>query len=172
MGIIYKEVVRHKKISFIHGLLLVLLAILTANFFVNAWSYSNRYNIELEILLVAGFIFLIVVFKIAYDIAYRYRICYTYKLIDTELIFEKAVWKNKKPVLCINVKQIEQLLPSTMDNEIQNVARTYRFLCNSRRCKKYCCIVNQDGRKIMFYFQPSDELVKKLNVVMKRDANA
>lgn len=167
MGIIYREVVRYKKGSFIRGLVFIMLSILTANIMVNSWGYSTKYNIQLGFILFAGAVLLVPIAKEIFSIAYIHRICYTYKLIDKELIFEKTLGKSKKTVFSVNTKEIELITPVNKSKGIKGIDRTYRFLCDFSKERAYCCIVNCKGKKIAIYIQPSDELVKKMNKIIQ-----
>lgn len=167
MGIIYREVVRYKKISFLRGLFFVMLSILAANIIVNSWGYSTKYNIQIGILLFIGSVLLAMIIREAVGIVYLRRICYTYKLIDKELIFEKTLGKSKRTVFSVNTKDIESIAPGNKSKGIKGIDRTYRFLCDFSKEKAYCCVVNNKGKKIAIYIQPSDELVKKMNRIVQ-----
>jgi hypothetical protein len=165
MGIIYREVVRYKKTSFIKGLILVMLTILATNILVNSWGYSTRYNIQVGFILIAGSVIAALILKEIYSIVYIHRICYTYKLIDKELIFEKAMGKSRKIFFSVNTRDIERIIPANNTKSIKGIDRTYKFLCDFSKDKAYCCIVNQKGEKIALYVQPSEALIRKLNNV-------
>lgn len=166
MGTIYKEIIRHKRISFIRGLALLFLSILSINILVNSSSYSTRYNIELGLILLADSILLVIMLKFAFDLAYLHRICYTYKLIDRELIFERKIGNSRKVILSVDTKYMELLSLRHEVKNIKGIDRTYKFLCNPLKSRTYCCVVNHHGKRIMFYFQPSDELVNKIKTIL------
>jgi hypothetical protein len=166
MGIIYKETVRYKRYSFLRSIIVLFLFIVTMNLLVNSVHYSSRYDIAIEIILLAGGVLAAYVLKVGFDMAYTHRICYRYKLIDKELIFERTFGSSDKVILSVNAKDIELLMPLSEAKETKGVDRIYKFLCGSQNNNIYCCVVNNNGQKIKFYFQPSDELVKKIKLVM------
>lgn len=166
MGIIYKEMVRHKRASFSKWAVLLLMFVLTVNVLVNSAHYSKNYDIAIEILLLLGGTLSAAMLKMGFDMAYTKRICYMYKLIDKELIFERVIGGSKKFILSIDMKNVETFAPRCEVKNIRNVDRTYKFLCSPSPKNIYCCVVNDKGRQVKVCFQPSDELVKKLKVVM------
>jgi hypothetical protein len=58
-------------------------------------------------------------------------------------------------------------IPAGESRGIKGIDRTYRFICGPLKKRTYCCIVNSNGRRSRFLFQPSDELIKKINTTIK-----
>lgn len=166
MGVLYKEVVRHRKISFAKGLLVLFLLALISSTLANSSDFSNRYDIEIEFILIADALVGVYTLRLAYHMFYLSRVCFSYKLIDKELIFEKMVGGSRKAILSFDAKYIEQFVPAGELKNIKDVDRTYKFLCKHSKNKVYCCIVNCKGRKVKYYFQPSEELIRKLKTVV------
>lgn len=173
MGIIYKEMVRHRKISLWRGLLLLVLCIMTTNLLVNSVHYSSMYAVDFELLMAAGGILALYVLRSVFHITYTHRICYMYKLIDKELIFERVMGDSRKVILSIDMKNVEMLVPAKDARDLKDISRTYKFLCSSSKCNVYCCVVKIKDQKVKVYLQPSPELVRKLKMVMgsKIDVN-
>lgn len=170
MGIIYKEIVRHRKVSSVRGFIMLVACILTVNILVNSTHYSSEYNIALEILLIAGGLLAIPILKSIVHVAYTQRICYAYKLIDKELIFERNIGKSRKVILDIDMEDVEVFLPAMEAKDIKG-SRTYKFLCRPSKENIYCCVVRERDEKVKVYFQPSSELIRKLKLVMGDNPN-
>lgn len=169
MGILYKEIIRNKKFSIIKGLFLIILFTLVTFLATNSVDYSLRYNIRLDIILLIDVFLSAIMFKIIYEIAYSNRLSYTYKLIDTELIFERMIGNNRRVILSVDARNIEAILQLKEGKNFKDIDRTYKFLCRPCKNKTYCCIVNNKGKKIKFYFQPSDELMRKIENIMRKE---
>lgn len=171
MGFLYREVIANKRTSASKAMAFIVLLTLAAYTSANSVNYSNRYDIWLGLILFIDAVLLALVLRIAYEIVYLSRLRYKYMLIDKELIFEKIVGNSRKVVLSINTKDIEAIKGISEGRKYKNIDRTYKFLCSPCRSKIYCCIVNHDGKKIRSYFQPSEELLKKLTSLMRVEPN-
>jgi len=169
MGIIYREMVRYRKDSFIRGLSLLVLFILVINLLVNSGHYSDRFNIAVESLIFIGAMAATVMVKLFFDIAYTHKICYMYKVIDKDLIFERILGSSSKAILSMDMKHAELLAPASDVKDLKDIDRVYKFLCSPKKKNIYCCVVNDGGIKIKVCFQPSDELVKKLMMIMENN---
>lgn len=172
MGLIYKEDIHYKKLSSIRWTVLILLFMLAANVLTDSYYYSMHYHIEIGAFVFLGSLLAILAILQAYDMIYLHSISYKYKLIDRELIFEKVVRGKSRAVLGVDVKHADLLVPANEEEDNRNIGRTYKFLCCSlKNSKVYCCIANRNGEKIRIYFEPSRELVAKLNMVLPGNDN-
>lgn len=167
MGFIYKEEVHYKKVSFLKGLAAIFLFIVTINLLINSNQYSINYNVDVLSLFIVDGLLIAVLCRVVYNLLYVRRISYTYKLIDRELIFEKVVGESKRVILGIDTKDIELFVPAVKAKASGEVVHTYKFLCCPLKSGAYSCVVNNKGKRIKFFFQPSAELIRKLNILME-----
>lgn len=166
MGVLYKETLRHRKSSFAKALFVLFLLAFIMSTLVNSAQFSSRFDINIELILLADSLLAVYAIRMIYYMFYVSRICYYYRLIDRELIFEKLLGDSRRVVISFDARDIEQLAPLKELRNVKDIDRTYKFLCNHSKNKIYCCIVNQKGKNVRFYFQPSEELINKLNTVI------
>lgn len=166
MGIIYKEVKKGKDINFYEFMILAFLLTIILNLLINSISYSSKYNLEIEIFIILTFLLSLTLIFLIFDLIYSRRICCTYKLIHYELICEKSIGKLKRDLLNINMNNVVMIIPESKSKGLKNIEKTYRFCCKSKKSDLYCCIVKVDNKMIKLLFQPSEELLKKLQLII------
>ncbi|KPU43056.1 hypothetical protein OXPF_33060 [Oxobacter pfennigii] len=168
MGIIYKEMVSYKKASFLKIILLLIFFLLTFNLMVNSAHYSSRYNVAIEIFVLFGSAVAIAMMSVSYNLFYKSRLSYTYKLIDRELIFERKVGSgNKKVILGVDMKHAEFFVYSAQGDKIKDIDRVFNFVCGNSRKDTSCLIAFHKDKKIKVFFKPSPGLILKLENINK-----
>lgn len=168
MGILYKEVVEYKYQRNIKAILLIILMLITANTFFLLSSYRR----VIEELAYVSYVIIPLAFVAAFVLNFRARRRYRYGIIDNELIIEKFTGEKRKVVLSLNAKYISKIEKVASDERMGRVDEEYNFICSGRKKEVYYCTFKRNGRLCRFYFEPSQELIKKLNTLMLRRSAA
>lgn len=161
MGILYKEVVQYKhyrNIKFIFNLIFILLTMNTVYLLIN---FKNK---ESELLYINYGILPLSILTLAF-LYIKFRKKYRYNIIDNELIIERLKGEKSDVVLNFNIKHIVKMGKVTPDLKNERVDREYNFICSGKRRSAYYCTFKNADTMCRFYFEPSEELLKKLNML-------
>ena len=158
MGTLYREVVEYRHLKVIRLILRFVYVILAADaafiLYILRGSIEGTIYIGLSIMLLAmlGGIMLWGKCK------KRYR----YGIIDRELIIERLSGHKRKVELNINLKHVISL--DRIDEASSNFecAEQHTFTCTGKRDQIYKCVFEKDGKYYSFNFQPSCDLLKKI----------
>jgi hypothetical protein len=164
MGILYKEVVEYKYQRNIKPILAIILLLLIANTFFLLSSYRRA----VEGLAYVSYALIPIALITAFVLNLKSSIRYRYGIIDNELIIERFNKKKRKVTLNLNTKYICSIERFNSDKKMDRVDEEYNFICSGKKKEVYCCTFKRNGRLCRFYFEPSQELIKKLNMLMAR----
>lgn len=168
MGILYKEVVEYKYQRNIKPILLIILVLITANTFFLLSSYRRL----MDELAYVSYVIIPLALTAAFILNLKSRKRYRYGIIDNELIIERFNGEKRKVVLSLNAKYISKIEKVVSDKRLDRVDEEYNFICSGRKKEVYYCTFKRNGKLCRFYFEPSQELIKKLNMLMLRRSAA
>lgn len=161
MGTLYKEIVQYRRqrlSKIIFGIILIV-AVLDMLLLLGDFSYlqgSGEYACYSVITIAIGIM--------AY-MWYRGRVKYKYLIIDNELIIEKIQGHKRTVAINLNARKILKLEKVRGKSKVTNVEQEYHFLCSGKNDNIYRCIFIKNEKCYSFYFEPSLELLKRLDVI-------
>jgi hypothetical protein len=164
MGFLYNEIVEYKHHSRLRMILLLALILTTASIALLFRSFDESifgaiFSSIFALMLGAGFMM------------YAWARCtkrYKYSIIADELIIERIKGDRKRVELDINVKYITDIENAPEGYDGEGIFKTSRFACSGKRDNIYYCTYKKGGKIYGFYFEPSENLVEKIRIMMKR----
>jgi hypothetical protein len=153
----HKEVIERKKASAIVVSIIVLcLMIVLSNYNQSVVIYNQQVSIFIDIS--------IIVLTIAFGVlqVLRCRTYYKYSIVADKLIIHKVKSTEQVTLENINIKDIVYLGKIISSPKKYPISSTRLYVCNILGLKTYCCIYKNAHKYKKFYFQPSEELINKL----------
>ncbi|ACD22941.1 hypothetical protein FDE76_06580 [Clostridium botulinum] len=155
----HKEVVIRKKAPVIAIVLLIITAMLYLYQGISILGIKNIrlvrfYNISIVFLTLS-----IIFFEIM-----KCRISYKYSIIANKLIINKIFHNNEKNLESINLADIVYLGKSNYIAKEYIVKNKGNYSCGIINKKKFCCIYKRENVYYKFSFNPSDKLIRRLNL--------
>ncbi|KGG80893.1 hypothetical protein Y919_03885 [Caloranaerobacter azorensis H53214] len=154
---VIKEVITKKPKPFWEVILMVLTFVVGVNFLITLCNKLGEKYAGL-----ASIAILILSIIICMFIIKRLLECYTYILVDDELLFEKNVGKKNNLILKVPIDDIKIIRPYRELENDENIAYTYKFICDREYDKFYFAEFEKEGKRYRFIFKPSDRLLKAL----------
>jgi hypothetical protein len=159
MGTLYRETVEYKKQKLVKLVLTLGLLMITLNTVV---LLSDLRKIVVDFLYAVYAVFPLVILGMAY-MWVKYRRRYRYTIIDRELIIEKLEGAKRKPILNVNAKYIMRVEKVSSVKKGEKLYKVFNCSCSGNKKSVYHCTYEKDGKLYGFYFEPSEELINKIN---------
>lgn len=161
MNTMYKEIVETKKAPrIVGGLLLVSLMIVVANGVadIRFFQYRIGYLTDPLLKIVACMIMAIEFIKC--------KVRYRYSIIADQLIIHKL--KDNRQYTAENIKLQNIIFVGKMSdlNKKLNIISSKNYVCSVNMFERYCCVYKDGNAYRKFYFQPSSNLLMKLNNIL------
>lgn len=160
----YKEIIERKKLPIATFLLTLLCVFIYVYKFIDM-CFTGQGNL-IENILYLGIIASMVI--IAVVAIYRSGIRYKYSIIADQFIIHKIIRNNNIEVESIKFKDIRFLGQVKDLKEQYKVSSTKKYLCSIFNANRYCCIYSDGNELKKFYFEPSKEMIGKLQFVMNK----
>ncbi|OFI01525.1 hypothetical protein CLOACE_20800 [Clostridium acetireducens DSM 10703] len=159
----YKETIERKIFHVIFALFLILVTVLFSTEIIKL-IYTQRSDINN----LSVFIFqigLLVVF--AFEV-FKCKVKYSYSVIADQFIIHKLIGNEDKVVENIKIQDIEFIGENNKLLSCLDRIKSRKYIC-SLYCKKtYCCIYKKGEKVNKFYFESSNDLVKKIKVIKNK----
>lgn len=153
MGNMYKETVTRKKsISFIK-VFIVLIAVLVFLSIV-----EELFNNMRLVTVVANLLFIIILFTELF----KCKVKYTYSIIADQFIIHKISGLGDRVVENIKIRNIEYVGKDDFARFKGKLITNKKYMCHTYDLSPYCCIYKENDKYKKFYFQPSINLIKKI----------
>ncbi|KPU27516.1 hypothetical protein TR13x_05475 [Caloranaerobacter sp. TR13] len=154
---VVKEVTTKQLKPFWEVILIILISVIGVNSLI---TLCNRLGEKYAG--IASIIILILSIGVCIFIIKKLLECYTYILIDDELLFEKSVGKKNNLILRIPMEDIETIKPYRELKDDENIAYTYKFICDKEYDKFYFGEFEKEGKRYRFIFKPGERLLNAL----------
>ena len=167
MRIMYKEVVTRRKTPFMAAMLLGLVMMIVISNIVEQIKVSNY-----EIGSITNPVFFVITTIVITLELIKCKVKYKYSIIANQLIIHRL--KNDKQSVVENIR-IEDIvfigktkdIKSSINKNIKkavNSISSKRYVCSMPMFNQYCCIYRYEDKYKRFYFEPSREFIKKIQV--------
>ncbi len=167
MRIMYKEVVTRRKTPFMAAMLLGLVMMIVISNIVEQIKVSNY-----EIGFITNPVFFVITTIVITLELIKCKVKYKYSIIANQLIIHRL--KNDKQSVVENIR-IEDIvfigktkdIKSSINKNIKkavNSISSKRYVCSMSMFNQYCCIYRYGDKYKRFYFEPSREFIKKIQV--------
>ncbi|QAA30759.1 hypothetical protein [Clostridium manihotivorum] len=163
MGTMHKEFVgRRKASSIVISIVVLCLMIVLSNSSEKVLLYNHKINIIMDPLLIlltlsfVGFQFI------------RCRTSYKYSIVADKLIIHRVNPAEQVTLENIKLKDIVFLGGIVSAPKRYPINRRKLYIGSIVGIKTYCCIYRDDNKYKKFFFQPSEDLVNKLEVYSAR----
>ncbi len=156
----FKEIVQKKQRPFWQILIFILLAVVAINSLITACNLlGEKYAgiASLAILIASAFV--------CSHLITRYLSSYSYRLVEGYLVFERIVGKKATRVLQITMEEIDNIKPYNEVEKAENIAHTYKFICDKDYSNFYVGEFTKSDKKYRFIFKPSERF---LNVITNK----
>lgn len=164
MGILYREVVEYKYHKFLRHILFVAIVVMAIDIIYLVSDFRKL----IEELVYVGYGLMPVIIFSTFLMVVKCKRRYRYVIIDNELIIEKLNGNKRKPILNINVKQIIKIEKLRNIDQNDSVERSYNFACSFSKSNRYRCVFSRDGKLYSFDFEPSTNLIGKIDGILSR----
>ena len=168
MGTMHRELIEKRKATTIISLIIILCAMLFLSTAIGEIKISRYY--KLNIITDPVITFLTIVFFI-FEI-FKCKIKYKYSIIADKLMIHKVFLNDEKILEKIRLSDIVYVGKDVKWKKHFNISDTKKYICNLVTDKTYCCIYKLNGEYKKVYFQPSSELIRKINNFHVRYTNA
>ncbi|SFC80108.1 hypothetical protein [Clostridium uliginosum] len=161
----HREVVVRRKAPVIAGLLLIITMMIYLHNGVGNLPLNNMRVIKL----VNVFIIVSTIGIIFFGII-KCKVSYKYSIIANKLIINKIFSNQETNLESINVSEIVYVGKTGKKNYISKeyiVKNKGNHLCGLSNTKTFCCIYKKEDQYYRFNFNPSDQLIRKLNLSNK-----
>lgn len=161
MGTMYKEIICRKKLPAMLLIFCVMLIfILLSDFINNSISGIN---------VICNMFFLALTIICCIVEVYKCGIRYKYSIIADQLIIHKLVGKAQVLVEDIRIVDIHNIGISDKQNKSIKIFNTRKYICSVLGLtNKYCCVYKNNGKYYRFYFEPSKEMVERINSIRQK----
>lgn len=167
MRIMYKEVVTRRKTPFMAAMLLGLVMMIVISNIVEQIKVSNY-----EIGSITNPVFFVITTIVITLQLIKCKVKYKYSIIANQLIIHRL--KNDKQSVVENIR-IEDIvfigktkdIKSSINKNIKkavNSISSKRYVCSMSMFNQYCCIYRYGDKYKRFYFEPSREFIKRIQV--------
>ena len=151
----YREVVERKKMPVILMLFLIFTVILFISGFVS--KVTTNYIDNIFELFVSIIMSLIIFFQVS-----KCKTKYKYSVIEDELIIHKLKGKEQIVLEDIRFCDIEFIGKHKGIGDSYQIYSSKKYVVSLMNTDKYCCIYKSGNQIKRFYFEPSDNLIKKI----------
>lgn len=166
MGNIYREVVSKKKTKSIILIVLFASAMIGLSTF-----FSGIESVNVKTKSFVKFVcFTVTIFYILYETS-RCMIKYKYSIMINKFMIHKISSKNQTNVENIYLNDIVYIGKNS-DNKYSGKYHKKRYMCDLLTDEKYCCVYKTDNGYKKFYFQPSEELITRIENMKNRNRQA
>lgn len=159
---IYREIVERKKIPVILILFIILTIIIYLADFFGKFMIGD-YSLNF----ISKLMFTIIMLLIMMHELKKCIIKYRYSVIEDEFIVHKLMWKDERIVEDIKFKDIKFIGILKKGNSKFNIQKSKKYIASLLNTEKYCCIYANGGKLKKFYFEPSENLIKKIKYEKK-----
>lgn len=163
MGTMYKEIVIRRRTPVVVGVFIILAIMICIANIVEQVQVAN-YKI--------GFITNpLICFVTSYIIGFevlKCKVCYRYSIIADQLIIHRLKDREQSVVENIKLKDIVFIGSPLQLKEKIITASSKKYICSLFRLNKYCCVYKEGDKFRKFYFQPSRNLISKLNMIIEK----
>ncbi|MBE6065988.1 hypothetical protein [Clostridium cochlearium] len=164
MGNMYKETVTRKKaISFIK----VFIILISVLFLLSIIEIIYENNMKL-ITIIVNILFIIFLFTELF----KCKVKYTYSIIADQFIIHKISGLRDKVVENIKIKDIEYIGKDDLVRFKGKLITNKKYMCHTYKLRPYCCIYRENNKYKKFYFQPSMDLIEKIEFNKNRQPAA
>ena len=159
MGTIYKEVVGEKNQKLSRIIISVILTAAGVDLVLLIGDFIKG-NLQ-----VIGYALVTLAFLSTTYFYRKSKVRYKYLIIDDEVIIEKLI-RNKRSVE-FNFKAKNIINMERINNKLTdlNASKKPRFFTDNKNNPIYECKVLKNNKTYSFYFQPSEELIKRINII-------
>ncbi|WP_427337697.1 hypothetical protein [Caloranaerobacter sp. DY30410] len=154
---VIKEVITKKPKPFWEVILMILISVIGVNFLITLCNKLGEKYAG-----IASIIILILSIGVCIFIIKRLLECYTYILVDDELLFERSVGKKNSLILKVPIDDIKIIKPYRELKNDESIAYTYKFICDKEYDKFYFGEFEKEGKRYRFIFKPGERLLKAL----------
>lgn len=158
MGTMHREVIKRRKATTIIMSIVFLCVMVSMAKSVGDFKI-NKISVEV----ITDPIFMVITLYFLFFEIFQCKIRYKYSIIADQLIIHKI--KSEKQKTLENIKMSNIVYIGTEKNECKKykTKSSSRYICNRIKSRTYCCIYEKDNKYGKFYFQPSEELIGKIN---------
>ncbi|MFD3158639.1 hypothetical protein ACFIJ5_17575 [Haloimpatiens sp. FM7330] len=160
----YKEIIERKKLPVIICLIFILCIFIYISKYVSSLFIDNDFLCGLF-----DVFFTIAMIVIIMAEIYKTNIKYKYSIIADQFIIHKLRGDSKIEVENIKFKDIKFIGKKSELKSRYDVISNRRYICSLFNSKKYCCVYFDGSGFRKFYFEPSADLVDKLEFIMNKD---
>lgn len=160
MGTMYKEIIYRKRLPALLVLFLLMIIFILLSDFINSQMESIRVFCNIFFL---GLMTVCCVIEL-----YKCNIKYKYSIIADQLIIHKIVGNFNILVKDIKIKDIENIKKINECKALWSLGNNNYTCCLSKLKNRYCCIYKVNGRNNKFYFEPSKDLIYRINLVREK----
>ncbi|MEW9094582.1 MAG: hypothetical protein AB2417_05815 [Clostridiaceae bacterium] len=150
MGNMYKETIGRRKLPSLVKFFSVLVISL---FFMEIMEGFGKYTVAIS----SAFIILTLICEIMYC-----RVRYTYSIIADQFIIHRISGNEDKVVENIKLWDIEYVGQENLLVSHRKIFNARRYICSAFNVKPCYCIYRDGDKMKKFYFEPSDDLIKKI----------
>lgn len=162
MGTMYKEIVVRRRTPVVVGLLLLLVIMIAVS---NLVEHIQVFNYKIGFI-TNPIISIITSMLILFEIM-KCKVSYRYSIIADQLIIHRLKQKEQNVVENIKLKDIVYMGKEKDYRENYDIANSKRYVC-ALKLNNYCCIYKDGDRYRKFFFQPSLNLVQKINTIITK----
>lgn len=162
-GVMHRELIKRKKATTIISSIVVLCAMI---FLANIIGRIKINNSRLEIytdpilsIITLGFLFFELI---------QCKIKYKYSIIADKLMIHKIISNEEKILEKIRLSDIVYIGKNDKEQKQYSVSSKRRYVCNTAMASNYCCVYKLGEAYRKIYFQPSEELISKINRIKDR----
>ncbi|MGF7058445.1 hypothetical protein [Brassicibacter mesophilus] len=163
-----RVVVQRKERPFWQIIVMILASVVLINYLITLCNLlGERYAgiASLGILLISLTLCTLIIIRLLSSFAYI--------LDGDKIVFERLLGNRSNIILSVNLAEITKVSTYSEINNNDNIAYTYKFVCDREYDKMYICDFERDSKKYRFIFKPSDrllELIEKSIENVSRDS--
>lgn len=158
MGVMHKEVIERKKAKTII-LSIVFICIMISLSQITGQIKVNNYAIEW----ISEPIFIIITIGVILLEVLKCNIKYKYSIVMDKLIVHRILVDGQITLENIKISDIIYIGKEKIDNKKYKISSTKKYICDKFKLCNYCCIYKSENGYKKFYFQPSEQMINKIN---------
>jgi len=159
---VLKVVVQRKERSLWQIIVMILASVVLINYLITLCNLlGERYAgiASLGILLISLALCTLIII--------RFLSSFAYILDDDKIVFERLLGNRSNIILSVNLSEITKISTYSEIEKNDNIAYTYKFVCDREYDKMYVCDFERESKKYRFIFKPSDRLLELIEKSMK-----
>ncbi|MGL5615267.1 MAG: hypothetical protein ACRDD2_03420 [Sarcina sp.] len=163
MGIMHKEIIEQRRDK------AIVLAIIFASVMIGLAKFVGGFkffNYKLEY--ITDPIFILTTLIILYIAFRKTKTSYKYSIVSDRLLIHRI--NSKEQRVLENIKLDRIVYFGNEKNKVKDYKgkQVKKYICKLLSKKAYCCVYENEGNYNKFYFQPSNEFIKKINNYIDR----